>query len=275
MRGEYGREECLSALRHASQILGKSPTRREYEELEIRPSASAIARILGSWDEAKLEAGLQLSNQGADAKPVRADFFATIDDATTAYWLGFLFGDGSLIIRNERTGKATVQLSLQEEDETHLRRFRQCIRAENAIITDDGMRTLRIGDQQFAEHLMDKGFTTDKGTNGVLPDLNDWELRRAFIRGLADADGYYGEQKFTITDANSRRLRNLRPWFPVPYDIVEENYDGRSWAYLRVGKTYDLNALYGWLFPGREQTVPAMPRKKRSALARLRNSLDR
>lgn len=274
MKVGYSREECLSALRHARQLLGKSPTRREYEELDLRPAASTITDTLGSWSEAKLEAGLQLSNQGATAKAVRVDFFEEIDDVSSAYWLGFLFGDGSLVIRNKKSGKAAVSLSLSKKDEDHLRRFRRCIRSESAVVQDGDMRKLTIGNQQFAEHLIDKGFTRHKGTDGSLPKLTEWKLRRAFIRGLADADGYYGQQKFTITDANAKRLRGLRPWFPVPYDIVEEEYDGRSWAYLRVGKTYDLNSLYGWLFPGREHTVPAMPRKKETAMERLRTSLD-
>jgi hypothetical protein len=40
-------DECLDALRRATEVLGESPTKAEYRELSITPSASTIVRILG------------------------------------------------------------------------------------------------------------------------------------------------------------------------------------------------------------------------------------
>lgn len=52
-------EDCIDALREAAQILGRSPTKAEYEDLDITPSASTILRHCGGWNDAKEQAGLE------------------------------------------------------------------------------------------------------------------------------------------------------------------------------------------------------------------------
>lgn len=56
--------ECLDALREAAERLGKSPTKSEYEELGLTPSSSTIIRVIGGWNEAKENAGLETYVQG-------------------------------------------------------------------------------------------------------------------------------------------------------------------------------------------------------------------
>ena len=198
--------------------------------------------------------------------PVDTDYFEEIDTVSKAYWLGYLFGDGSMVVRNEETRQLTVQLTTGERDDDHLRRYRRAINSDSAMIEDRSKLHIRIGDQEFAEHLYEKGLTETKRTDGSLPDLSSWELRRAFVRGLADADGYYGPDKWTITASNDLRLKRLETWIPVDVDIVRDEVENRSWAYLRTSRTHRLTALYGWLFPRRDRTEPAMPRKKDVAL---------
>jgi len=54
----YTEQDCIDALKRAYNILGHSPTRREYNELEVSPSAGTIKNILGAWDKAKSLANL-------------------------------------------------------------------------------------------------------------------------------------------------------------------------------------------------------------------------
>lgn len=262
----YTDENCLNALRAAAEQLGRSPTRREYEALSNKPSAPVISNRFGSWNEAKREAGLRLCRGGNPPKPVKEDFFAHVDTTTKAYWLGFLFGDGALI---ERKHGQRVQLSQRKDDVEHLVKFKRTIRSENAIVEDGDTRHIRVGNPTFAEHLRRQGFTATKSTNGALPDIQSWAHKRCFVRGLADADGYYGLNKWTITDNTTKRLRKLRSWIPFECDIVEEQYDDRSWAYLRVSGSWSVAALYHWLSPRGHQTEPALTRKRDSAMQRL------
>ena len=48
--------ECIEALRKAARRLGESPTKSQYEELDIRPSSTTVRRILGGWNEEKEQA---------------------------------------------------------------------------------------------------------------------------------------------------------------------------------------------------------------------------
>lgn len=56
--------ECLESLRVASERLGKSPTKAEYDKLELRPASTTIKRVFGSWNSAKEKAGLETFEQG-------------------------------------------------------------------------------------------------------------------------------------------------------------------------------------------------------------------
>jgi hypothetical protein len=60
----YTTADCIEGLEKAARQLGKSPTHKEYTSLDINPSASAIIRICGSWNEAK-----SLANLSQDIEP--------------------------------------------------------------------------------------------------------------------------------------------------------------------------------------------------------------
>lgn len=64
-------EECLAALREAAARLGHSPTKAEYESLEITPSSATVIRVLKGWNNAKERAGLETnaSRGSRTAKP--------------------------------------------------------------------------------------------------------------------------------------------------------------------------------------------------------------
>ncbi|WP_459887560.1 homing endonuclease associated repeat-containing protein [Halostagnicola bangensis] len=65
-------ENCLTALRRASEKLGESPSKAQYEELGWTPASATIIRTLGSWNEAKAAAGLETYSSGGsrvESKP--------------------------------------------------------------------------------------------------------------------------------------------------------------------------------------------------------------
>lgn len=53
------KEDCKEALNKAAKELGKSPTYSEYKSLDISPSITTIRKYYGSWNEAKVAAGLE------------------------------------------------------------------------------------------------------------------------------------------------------------------------------------------------------------------------
>ena len=52
-------QDCLDALREAARKLDESPSKAQYEDLGLTPSASTILRVVGGWNAAKEKAGLE------------------------------------------------------------------------------------------------------------------------------------------------------------------------------------------------------------------------
>lgn len=62
--------ECLDALQEAADRLDKSPTKAEYEALELVPASATVIRVFGSWNEAKEQAGLETApSTGSRVEP--------------------------------------------------------------------------------------------------------------------------------------------------------------------------------------------------------------
>lgn len=61
----YSRKECYDALRKAAERLGKSPSKSEYDELDLRPCATEIHRVCESWNAAKEKVGLEVHQRSA------------------------------------------------------------------------------------------------------------------------------------------------------------------------------------------------------------------
>ena len=59
---EYTKHDCILSLIQAKQELGYVPTRDEYRELDIYPSASKISDTWGTWSEAINVAGFNMSD---------------------------------------------------------------------------------------------------------------------------------------------------------------------------------------------------------------------
>jgi len=57
-------QDCLDALWTAAERLGESPSKADYEELDITPSSTTILRLFDSWNDAKEQAGLKTLGPG-------------------------------------------------------------------------------------------------------------------------------------------------------------------------------------------------------------------
>ena len=79
------------------------------------------------------ELGLEITNKNRVNRQIKSDYFSKIDTHEKAYWLGFLFTDGS-VDHYKTSGR--IRLQLQERDKEILEKFRQDLGIESKIIYD-------------------------------------------------------------------------------------------------------------------------------------------
>ncbi len=58
-RGQYDEKDCINAIKKATDILGYTPSIRDYEELGLSPSRNVIKKLFGKWNIAVKAAGFK------------------------------------------------------------------------------------------------------------------------------------------------------------------------------------------------------------------------
>ena len=139
------------------------------------------------------------------------DYFKTIDTEEKAYWLGFIYADGTItrFYKNNDTEKKeirsmTLEIALQEGDKSHLEKFRDCLHSdvpihEKTIRKKYKASRIRINCTSFCKDLIGLGCVPNKSlilefpTDEIVPE----HLLRHFIRGYFDGDGciHYSENE--------------------------------------------------------------------------------
>lgn len=123
--------------------------------------------------------------------------FATIT-ARVAYWLGFLYADGRVLVKKGRQVGEGLKVVLAPRDREHLEELRGFLKSDSPImlctsrIADtvyDGV-ALSIYSKRLAKRLMELGVVPGRATrNTDLPPIPE-ENAAHFLRGLWDGDGY-------------------------------------------------------------------------------------
>ena len=133
--------------------------------------------------------------------------FDIIDTEEKAYWLGFLYADGSVGKTNNN-----VELSLSVKDISHLEKFKKFLKTPKTIkvstITVNNKQFERcrliVTDKHLKQSLIKCGCTPKKSLTITFPNKNiiSENLIYPFIRGYVDGDG-------SITFSKSGRLELL------------------------------------------------------------------
>lgn len=202
-------------------------------------------------------------------------YFDTIDDEHKAYWLGFIWADGYLGIRNRsnRQTEYNLKLSLNEDDYKHLEKFNKDIdgsyevhyydMSKTGFKTDKKEARLFITNQYFGKLLSEKyGLIPRRiDCDKVLAAIPD-DLMKHFLRGIFDADGsfthYHINNKETINkyvvqfSSNTAIVEFAQKYFianNIIYDVNRKLYkrhedrDGDYITLVITGKTQVVNVL--------------------------------
>lgn len=122
------------------------------------------------------------------------DYFKTIDSSDKAYWLGFIYADGSI-----STGLSHVlEITLKSSDINHLENFKEFIES-NAPISERTIRLkeyekeyqavrLNVCSKTFIKHLQSHGIHPNKSLTKQLPDIPSI-YHDSFFLGYFDGNG--------------------------------------------------------------------------------------
>lgn len=119
----------------------------------------------------------------------------------SAYWIGFLFADGS--VRRRENGAGDIAVNLAESDVEHLNKFRAFLQSNhklykfiqktrsinNRMISPTPCVRLAIRSSRLATQLEKHGMNK-KSSGRVAPDY--LKYNRDFWRGVVDGDGWLG-----------------------------------------------------------------------------------
>lgn len=126
---------------------------------------------------------------------LKVDYFKTIDTKEKAYWLGFLFADGSVCYTDN---VYTLRFSLQKRDEERIDRFCNVIGANLNKKNYDNRGSIQVGitiySKIFVYNLIHNGCLPQKSKrmNSIIPNLRNESLYLAFLLGFYDGDGGNG-----------------------------------------------------------------------------------
>ena len=116
--------------------------------------------------------------------------FEIIDTEEKAYWLGFLYADGSVGSKEDK-----IELGLAEKDLKHIEKFRDFMNIANKISYREKTKSYRMSfrSAKCKQDLIDKGCIPKKSLILDFPNENQVpkHLIRHFIRGYFDGDGWF------------------------------------------------------------------------------------
>ena len=149
------------------------------------------------------ELGLKIKNTNRVNRHIKSDYFSCIDSPIKAYWLGFLYTDGS-VDHYKTTGR--IRLQLQEQDKEILEKFKEDLGLDCKIIRDQRENSIcysvEFVDEQIFNDLAKYGIVPNKtyATKTIPYDKIPLEYLATYALGLFDGDGCLSYSKDFSTD---------------------------------------------------------------------------
>ncbi len=144
----------------------------------------------------------------------KENIFSNIDTSEKAYWVGFLYADGSISGNSN-----TIYLALKADDKQHLIDFENFLQMEESSLRYEEKTNswhFSVTREQTYKDLVNLGFTNEKSYD---TSLNVWnnipnKFKKDFILGLWDGDGSFfisseGKQYASLISNNDLLIETL------------------------------------------------------------------
>jgi hypothetical protein len=183
---------------------------------------------------------------------VSSKLFASVVDEATAYWLGFMFGDGYVLSNMKDFG-----VTLAASDRDHLVKFVQFLGVPEEVI-GDYVNSTSFGSAAYSKfvlrshevcsNLISLGCVPKKSHVVEGPDGLPQELTRHFIRGLVDADGYISKTKYHSVELVGSKP--LLDWVVAnsPQGAWKNAEEHKSIYRIRSSSSDNAKAIIAWLY---------------------------
>ena len=151
---------------------------------------------------------------------INKEYFDKIDTPNKAYWIGFIWCDGSVMTRTRGKSKEyLLKIDLMSQDYKHLEKLNKDMDGEYLIKKYNytknsfgvcGICRLSIYNKYIVLNLIEKyGIFSHRINSNKLLNEIPINYRKDFIRGILDADGSFS--KYTVLDrGNVRNKHSLR-----------------------------------------------------------------
>lgn len=184
-------------------------------------------------------------------------FFSVINTEEKAYWLGFLYADGSV-----SKSRNIISLVLQKSDIEHLQKYKKSLNISSNV----RIRTIKFHNQlkyscgihfsslQMKTDLIRLGCVPNKSLILKFPSENIFsnpELIRHFIRGYFDGDG-------SVFISREKHWRNKRYFNVIHYRFCG-TYDFLQQVdkYINLkGTFYKTNSIYELCYKRKKKLIP-------------------
>lgn len=136
--------------------------------------------------------GISIINHQNEAK-FDETIFDIIDTEEKAYWLGFIFADGTISSHSKnKKNRYQFELSLSLKDQNHLNKFNKFMKHSGNNVKIDSYRCRWIiNSKHLWNSLNNLGCVPNKSKCLQFPKINS-EFYYPFIRGYMDGDGCIG-----------------------------------------------------------------------------------
>lgn len=178
--------------------------------------------------------------------------FDKIDSEEKAYWLGFLYADGSVSSKNNN-----VELSLQLSDKEHLDKYMEFLKRNKEVKTDSFRCRVSFTNKHIHKALCELGCFPQKSLILKFPNEEQVPkyLLNHFIRGYIDGDGciYIYKSKFKKhtspalnilgTEDFLNTLKEIKKWRDIKI-YKKLNQEARTLNYCGKYVVEMLDSLY-------------------------------
>jgi hypothetical protein len=258
---ESTREDMIQLLRYAAEELGKSPTLREFNSLDLDVSADMISNSFGTWNEAKEAAGLEAWQRGT-VKNIDETYFKSIDSQEKGYWFGAILATSSLQPQ-PKGDNYMLNLGRVEDKSYFVTAFAEAINSNYSLSWHDSNKTdkrqiqLMISNPKFSKWLLEAGYPEPGEDTGEFPSVDN-SFREEFVRGFLESSGYFSTSGWSIITSNLARAEALQDWFKkygAKRPTISERHNGD--IVVRVANVFDIKAIFESLWPDVLETEPS------------------